>query len=181
MIWNAGLWLAELILFWPMALALLWAANPFMSSNCLPLHRPRQYGQRKLEGLEKLKHRYQFTILCTSLTVGLILPTTAILSISSVGTQQRNLQKKWLVIIEHQTLWSTMWLKSSTSFTVILWQISQEFTLVRPQCAPKHLWEMRFHCWREILGWGRTGGSLKWALAHHWVGENEVLRCRGRA
>ena len=64
------------------------------------------------------------------------LPTTAILSISSVGTQQRNLQKKWLVIIEHQTLWSTMWLKSSTSFTVILWQISQEFTLVRPRCAP---------------------------------------------
>ena len=28
MIWNDGLWLAELILFWPMALALLWAANP---------------------------------------------------------------------------------------------------------------------------------------------------------
>ena len=95
-----------------------------MSSNCLHLHRPRQYGQRKPEGLEKLKHRYQFTILCTSLTVGLILPTTAILSISSVGTQQRDLQKKWLVIIEHQTLWSTMWLKSSTSFTVILWRRS---------------------------------------------------------
>ena len=163
-----------------------------MSSNCLPLHRPRQYGQRKPEGLEKLKHRYQFTILCTSLTVGLILPTTAILSISSVGTQQRNLQKKWLVIIEHQTLWSTMWLKSSTSFTVILWQISQEFTLVRPRCAPKHLWEMWSHCWREILGRGRTGGApgahrgrtggaIKWALAHHWVGENVVLRCRGRA
>ena len=31
MIWNAGLWLAELILFWPMALALLWAANLWMN------------------------------------------------------------------------------------------------------------------------------------------------------
>ena len=33
MIWNAGLWLAELILFWPMALALLWAANPLAGEN----------------------------------------------------------------------------------------------------------------------------------------------------
>ena len=34
MIWNAGLWLAELILFWPMALALLWAANPLRNFRC---------------------------------------------------------------------------------------------------------------------------------------------------
>ena len=28
---------------------------------------------------------------------------------------------------------------------------------------------------------GRTGGAINWALAQHWVGENEVLQCMGRA